>query len=455
MLYLSQLLGQPVRDRQGNQLARIQDLVVMLPAPVAAAPLAARYDAYPRLHGLVARGGHEATGFFVPLDAIATLGLAGAQLSSPAVRLETFARRPDELLLGGDLTDHPVIDCRRAAVRRVNDVLVGRVDDLSAGPARLAPGGPAAARGGGGAYPAADLGLLGVDVGWMGLLRRLNLLAGTTRLLRLFGKRLAPSVLPWPDLALTGPGQAGAATTLSRLHPADIARLTDALSYHEAAGVIAALDDETAADVLEEVDPERATDIMEQLPDARAADIIEEMGPDEASDLLGDLPEERAAGLLREMEPDAAEDVRELLRYPDDTAGGMMTTSFVTCRPDYTVQQAVALLRGELEKPDLIYYLYVTDGPPDDRLLGIVTLRKLLIAAPAERLATIMRIGFEYVAPDDNPRAVARTMAEYNLLALPVLDRTGRLLGIITVDDAIAVLLPSGWQRRLNRIFTS
>jgi len=256
-------------------------------------------------------------------------------------------------------------------------------------------------------------------------------------------------------VALTGPGQPGRRDALRGLHPADIARLTDALSYHEAAGVIAALDDETAAEVLEEVDPERATDIMEQLPDARAADIIEEMGPDEASDLLGDLPEARAAGLLRAMEPEAAEDVRELLRYPDDTAGGMMTTSFITCPRHWTVHQAIDLLRGEVDKPDLIYYLYITDGVEHDHLVGVVTLRKLLTAQPQDRMDRVMRIAVERAAPYDSPRDVARTMAEYNLLALPVVDEASRLLGVITVDDAIAVLLPSGWQRKLNRIFST
>jgi len=449
MLYLSQLLGRPLRDRHGNQVARIQDLVVRLPSPAAEITGAARYQQYPRLHGVVARGGKHATGFFVPAASLGDLSHDGGRLMTPDVFLETFARRPGELLLAADLMDHPVIDCRRAAVRRVNDVLIGLPAEEGQ-PASAMPA-PAANP----AYRAADVVLLGVDAGWTGLLRRLNLLSSTTGVLRALGKRLAPSVLPWPDLALTGPGHGGRGNALRGLHPADIARLTDALSYHEAAGVISGLDDETAADVLEEVDSERATDIMEQLPDARAADIIEEMGPDEASDLLGDLPEDRAADLLREMEPAAADDVRELLRYPDDSAGGMMTTSFVTCPRDYSVAQTITLLRSELEKPDLIYYIYITGGPENAHLAGVVTLRKLLIAAPDERMEAIMRTDFEHAGPFDNPRDVARTMAEYNLLALPVLDDSGRLLGIITVDDAIEVLLPSGWQRKLNRIFNS
>ncbi len=451
MLYLSQLIGCPLRDRVGNQVARIQDLVVLLPPPAAAAELATRYAEYPRLHGLVARGGQRAAGFFVPRASLAAIGPEGGRLATADVFLETFARRPNELLLLADLADHPVIDCRKAVVRRVNDVLLGRVDELATPP----PVPPETPGSGAAVYAPGDLCLLGVDAGWPGLLRRLNLLGGATGLLRVFGRVLVPQLVPWPDLALTGPLHTHRRSALSRLHPAEIARLTDALSYHEAAGLIAGLDDETAADVLEEVDLERATDIMEQLPDARAADIIEEMGPDDASDLLGDLPEGRAADLLREMEPEAAEDVRELLRYPDDSAGGMMTTSFVTCPRGFTVRQVVDLLRAELDKPDLVYYIYVTEGPEDTHLAGVVTLRKLLIADPAEPLEGIMRTDFEHVGPFDNPRHVARVMAEYNLLALPVLDDAGRLLGIITVDDAIEVLLPSGWQRKLNHLFTS
>ncbi len=444
MLYLSQLLGRPVRDRHGNGVARISDLVVRLPPPVAAVEAAARYDTYPHLHGLVARGGQTAAGFFIPLTALATLGPGGADLAGAMVSLETFARRPDELLLAGDLTDHPIIDCRAAVVRRVNDLLLGTLAE--AGAITLAQPGNSA-------MPAADLVLLAVDVGWTGFLRRLNLLGGALGVLGALGKRLMPRILPWPDVALAGPGGAGGQAALRGLHPADIARITGALSYHEAAGLIAALDDETAADVMEEVDPDRATDIMEQLPDARAADIIEEMGPDDASDLLADLPAARVAGLLREMEPEAADDVRELLRYPEDSAGGLMTLSYITCPRHYTVAQAIARLREELDKPDLIYYLYITHGP-EDHLLGVVTLRKLLISDPAERMDAVMRIDPETVQPDENPREVARLMAEYNLLALPVIDGQGRLLGIITVDDAIAVLLPSGRPRKFPHLFS-
>src|SRR4051794_26525635 len=119
MLYLSQLLGRPLRDRHGNQLARIQDLVVQLPPPAVSAAQAARYAAFPPLHGPVARGGRGAAGFFVPRASLATLGPEGAQLVVPDVFLETFARRPGELLLGADLTDHAVIDIGGANIRRV------------------------------------------------------------------------------------------------------------------------------------------------------------------------------------------------------------------------------------------------------------------------------------------------------------------------------------------------
>src|SRR5438034_2827176 len=198
MLYLSQLLGRPLRDRHGNQVARIQDLVVRLPAPVAEAELAARYQAYPTLHGLVARGGKRAAGFFVPRASLATLGPEGGQLATPDVFLETFERRPGELLLAADLLDHPVIDCPRAVVHRTNDVLVGARAELGSLPQGAAPEASII-------YQAADLVLLGVDVGWTGLLRRLGLLTATTSLLRAQGRRLAPAILPWPDLALTGP----------------------------------------------------------------------------------------------------------------------------------------------------------------------------------------------------------------------------------------------------------
>ncbi len=439
MLYLSELLNSPIRDRRGTTMARVQDVVVRLPDPAEDA------EAGPRLHGLVARTARGGPGFFVPVSRLGRLRPGGVELEQPTVALETFERRPQEWLLAKDVWDRRVIDCATRRVRRVNDLLLGVSGETTPGPA------PAEG------YPAAAVRLLGAEIGLQGLLRRLGLFRPLAGLL---GGRLRPAFLPWHQMDLvlsSGPGRVETVPAhphLADLHPVEIAHLTESVSTREAAELIAALDDATAADVLEELPADRQLDIVEYLSDARAADILEEMAPDDASDLLGDLPDERTAALLEQMEPEAVTPVRTLLRYPDTTAGGMMTTSYVYAYQAETVAEAITRLRPQIEKPDMVYYVYVLEDESDTRLIGIVSLRELLLAQPSDVLGDFMNRDFLSVGPDEDDREVARKLAEYNLVAIPVLDDEGGVLGIVTVDDALDVLLPSGWQRRLPRIFS-
>lgn len=438
MLYLSEIMNSPIRDRRGTEMARVQDVVVRLAGEDAADA------APPRLHGLVARTGRGGPGFFVPVARLGSLRPGAVVLEQPTVALETFERRPQEWLLAKDVWDRRVIDCATRRVRRVNDLVLGRAGETDPAPA------PA------GGYPAAEVVLLGAEIGVPGILRRLGLFRPLAGVL---GERLQPAFLPWDQMDLvlsTGAGPAVAAPgrpRLADLHPVEIAHLTEGVSTREAAELIAALDDAVAADVMEELPADRQMDIVEYLPDERAADILEEMAPDDASDLLGDLPDERTAALLEQMEPDAVTPVRTLLAYPDTTAGGMMTTSYVHAHQDETVAEAIKRLRPQLEKPDMVYYVYVLEDEPSRRLVGVVSLRELLLAQPSDVLRDFMRDDFLSVGPDEEDHEVARKLAEYNLVAIPVLDDAGGLLGIVTVDDALDVLLPSGWQRRLPRIF--
>ena len=194
--------------------------------------------------------------------------------------------------------------------------------------------------------------------------------------------------------------------------------------------------------------------IISEMDEERAADILEWMSPDEAADVLGDLPEEKAEDLLNRMEAEEQQDVAELLPYEDDTAGGLMTTEFVALPKDLTVGEALARLREMAETPNMIYYLYVVESEDSWKLVGVVTLRNLILADPNARLEDIMRREFQTARPDEPAREVAQRIAEYNLLALPVVDDEGDILGIVTVDDAMEILLPKGWRQRLPRLFS-
>jgi Mg/Co/Ni transporter MgtE len=166
--------------------------------------------------------------------------------------------------------------------------------------------------------------------------------------------------------------------------------------------------------------------------------------------VLGDLPEEKAEELLGLMDDEEQAEVAELLPYADDTAGGLMTTEFVTLPRELTVGEALARLREMAETPNMIYYLYVVEG--QWKLLGVIALRSLILADPSAPLAEVMRTEVQTANADEPAKEVAQRIAEYNLLALPVVDETGDILGIITVDDAMEILLPKDWRQRLPRL---
>ena len=193
--------------------------------------------------------------------------------------------------------------------------------------------------------------------------------------------------------------------------------------------------------------------ILSDMDQERAADILEWMSPDEAADVLGDLPEDKAEELLGLMEHDEQADVVELLPYEDDTAGGLMTTEFVTLPRALTVGEALARLREMAETPNMIYYLYVVEKEESWKLVGVIALRSLILADPSMPLEGVMRTEFQQADPEEPAKEVAQRIAEYNLLALPVIDESGDILGIITVDDAMEILLPKDWRQRLPRLF--
>jgi len=238
---------------------------------------------------------------------------------------------------------------------------------------------------------------------------------------------------------------------LARLHPVEIARLAEAFSYQHGAAIVESLDDETAAETLEEMAAERQAQIIGDMDKERAADILERMSPDEAADVLGDLPEDKAEDLLNRMEDEEQIEVAELLTYADDTAGGLMTTEFVTLPHDLTVGEALARLHEMAETPNMIYYLYVVASENSWTLEGVIALRNLIVADPSAPLERVMRTEMQVAHVNDDATEVAQKISEYNLLALPVVDEAGEILGIVTVDDAIEILLPKDWRQRLPK----
>src|SRR5688500_3639639 len=412
MLYLSQVLKRPIRDLEGERVATVKDVIVRLGG-----------DDHPPVTGLVAR--YRRRDFFLSRWRITELNEHGVRLNSDILDLRPFVRRESEVLLARDVLDKQLIDVDGKRVVRVNDVQIIEV--------------------------AGDWRVTGADVSLQGLWRRLAPagFAGT-------GKPV--EVLDWADVGYLATDAAtvqlkSSSDKLARLHPVEIARLAEALSYHHGSEVVEALDDETAAETLEEMPAETQARILGDMDQERAADILEWMSPDEAADVLGDLPEEKAEELLGLMEGEEQADVAELLPYEDDTAGGLMTTEFVTLPRELTVGAAIARLREMAETPNMIYYLYVVEGEGSWSLVGVIALRSLILADQTAPLAEVMRTEFQSAHPGEAAKEVAQRIAEYNLLALPVVDQAGDILVIIDGDNAMKIVVPKTWRPRLLRLF--
>ncbi len=411
MLYLSQAIGRPVLDANAEPLGKVDDLIVAVG------------DRYPPITGLVVFTDRRR--IFLPWSHVAKFDESGATLSGATIDITPFAQRPNEIGLRIDLLDKQIVDIDGRKVVRVNDL---RLDEIEG-----------------------ELRLVAVDVGASGLLRRLGIEGAYLVLARNLRLPTPERYIDWEDV---DPVETSIASIrlrvphagLTELHPADLATIIDQLAPRDRAGVLAALNDEAVADAMEEMEPETQVEILEGLSPERAADILEEMSPDDAADLVADLSDETRAELMALMERDEAEELGGLLAYPEDTAGGMMTTEFVAVPADLTAGATIDRLRELEPDAETIYYVYVVDA--DSRLVGVLSLRDLIVAPPTTPIGEVMiedPVAVEATADRDD---VAGIVARYNLLAVPVVDADRRLVGIVTVDDAIDTILPASWRRR-------
>jgi magnesium transporter len=191
--------------------------------------------------------------------------------------------------------------------------------------------------------------------------------------------------------------------------------------------------------------------VVNELPDEQASNLISEMDPDAGADLLADLPNERAKALLDRMEPEEAEDLRKLLAYPEDSGGGLMTSEMVSIPAGIQVGEALEIVRKEAQEVASLYDVYVVDA--ERRLAGVLSLHELIAANPEEVVDKLMRRHLVTATPDTRQVDIAKLVAHYNLFAVPVVDGEGRLLGIVTADDAIDAVIPTSWKKRIPKAF--
>jgi magnesium transporter len=416
MNYLTQLIGKRVVDEAGEPFGKLVEVVVTPgdPLPVVAAFQVRTSDG----------------AMFVPAEALdLPPGAKELPLNRPVTRVQPYQIREEDFSLVRDVLDKQIVDIHDYRVVRVNDVRLELMRD-----GRLA--------------------LMGVDAGAAGILRRLGLEGAVTGLGRLL--HLAPAgapLIPWSDVEAFPVHNAGDPLRLripyeklSKLHPADIGDILNQLDPAQRREVLETLDVETAAEALAEADEDVQVHALQHLDEERAADILEEMPADEAADVLGDMDRGHREDLLGRMEAEWREDVEDLLPYGDKTAGGLMTTEYVAIPRDYSAQRTIEALRELEPEAETIYYVYVVDK--EERLVGVISLRDLIVARPEAVIADFMITKTRSVPLDATIAEVAHTFERYKLLALPVVDSEKRLQGIITIDDTLEQLLPPDWRRR-------
>lgn len=401
-VFIRRLSGVAVFDPNGDQVGRIRDVVVTLRT----APK------HPRVIGVVIEVAHRRR-IFVPMTKVTAIE-PGEVVVSGVVNLRRFEQRAGEALVLGELLGSKVV--LRESGESVDAIDVGMEQRRTK-----------------------DWEIAKVYVQRRG------------RALRRRGEQFIVDASDVTGFSVDQQGQSTEAllASMEKLRAADLAQALSELKPKRRAEVVAALDDERLADALEEMDESDSIAILVRLDQERAADVLGAMGPDDAADVLGELPEDVRLQLLDLMEPDEAEDVRRLLSYDDYTAGGMMTTDPVILGPDATVAEALAQIRNSDLAPSLAAQVYVCRPPletPSGRFLGTVHFQRLLRETPSTMVSEVVDTELEPLPPETPLPQVTNVLATYNLVAIPVVDATDHLLGVVTVDDVIDHMLPDDWR---------
>jgi CBS domain-containing protein len=414
-IFISTILKKPVLDIKGEELGLLKDLIVV------------KGDPLPVVESLIVSRKKKL--YLVPWTSMNLFNKRIMSTNLVFEELQPYKATDEDLLAIRDILDKQIVDATGAKVVRVNDI---KLEGFQ-GKAILAA----------------------ADVGMRGILRRLGIERQGSNFLKLLRIRLPTNMISWNYIQPLEPKLKSIALTIPRqmvanLHPADIADIISSVSRKEGTSLFTDLDIKTAAETLPELEPGVQASIIEEMDTEKASDIIEEMPPDEAADILGDLPSEKVKAILENIDYEDAEDIQELLEHEEDTAGGLMTNEFIAYEPQLKVSEAIERFKKDAEEIETIYYIYVLDH--DKRLIGVLSLRELLLANPEKRLSDIMISTLKTLHPEDDEHKVAAAISKYNLVALPVVDSKGVLLGIVTVDDIIDIILPPKAKRKRKKV---
>ncbi len=415
MPFISQLLGTRVVDADGVRLGKASEVIARQ----------AKGKPHPQIVAIEIERGKQR--HFVPIEHVATLFAPIIPLLHRIGDIQPYEHAEGDLHLVRDILDKQIIDTDGIRVVRVNDLEIIRLN---------------------GSYFLAN-----VDIGSAGLWRRMGFTKAGSSARSM--EKIKSGFISWDAVEIVSLDQPMRLKVpgdkVSELHPADLAEIISDLSRPEGSRLLQSLDNETIAETLEEVEPEFQASLIEEIPNERVADVLEEMSPDEAADLLAELPDQRSEEILRMMEPEDARDVRKLLAYPVNSAGGIMNTEFIAVPPTFTAAQVITHLRKISDEVETSNYVYVTEK--DGRIIGVFSLRELILANPSALVSKFMEDYVVTVKLADDQDDVAQVIAKYDLQAVPVVDEHKRIHGIVTADDALDKIIPTGWKKRLPRFY--
>ena len=408
VLHLSLVVGGELRDPAGERLGRVDDLIVRLGD-----------EDYPPVTGVVASVAGRPV--FLAAEQVVEIAPGLVTLEADQLDLQHFRRRPQEVLLKKDVLDRQLINVDGARLVRANEIELARLE---------------------GWYR-----VVGVDISLRGLLRRV--------VPRAFAGRLTPgSFLDWasvepftghvPTVRLRVPHP-----KLAKLHPAQLADLVEAASHSEGEEIMAAVaaDPEREADVFEELEDSHQLEFVEDRGDGEIAALIGRMETDDAADLVLQLPEERREQVIALLSAFQARRLRTLLGYDPATAGGIMSPEYVCLYADATREETLDRVQRSKLPAESLAQVFGMDT--HRRLRGTIALADLVRAPEGERLATLLSEA-QSVRADSDIEEVARLMTDFDLTVIPVIDDEERILGIVTVDDVLELVLPEGWRRRFG-----
>jgi CBS domain-containing protein/sporulation protein YlmC with PRC-barrel domain len=410
-IFFSEMLDRRILDEAGNNLGKLNDLIIQMGEP------------FPKVILLCVVTPRPKTMKVIAWDEVLSLEGNVIRLKGDAsVKFQNYRGKSQELLLRDEILDKQVVDTYGSKLERVNDLhfLINQ----------------------------GELRLVHVDVGVRAILQRLGFIKAVDALSNWFFAYQIPSKLiawkyvqplakdPFKEALKVNVTQ----RRLSAIHPSELADILEELDREKREAMFKTLDVETAAETLEEVHPEVGASLIETVAEEKASDIIEVMAPDDAVDLLADLPEEKKETIIQVMEKGKRETLENLLAYPEGTAGSLMSVEYITLLKNLSVTQAIEQIRKQALASEVVYYVYATNE--QKQLLGVLSLRHLLLAPPDSTLDKIMNKRVKKLKTNDSKRKVVNIFRKYDYVVVPVVDENNIIKGIITLKDAIEAEMP-------------